>query len=77
MHMDNFMSHKGQKVIGKCASGRFVPAPYPSDSLDLGPCDFSPFRLLKTQLRDHLQQSSEQVLTINGEIWNDLTFEDV
>jgi hypothetical protein len=49
--------------------------PHPAYSLDLSPCDFWLFGMLKGNMKDHAFQTVEEILEAVTLIWNGVTFE--
>jgi histone-lysine N-methyltransferase SETMAR len=51
--------------------------PHPPYSLDISPCDFWLFGMLKQVLRDREFSLSDEIEDAIAQAWNDLTFDDV
>jgi hypothetical protein len=77
VHMDNSMCHNGNKISEKLAKRSIEPAPHPTYSPDLSPCDFWLFGTIKHNMKDREFQSQQEILSAVAKLWNDLTFADV
>jgi histone-lysine N-methyltransferase SETMAR len=77
VHMDNSMCHNGAYITEKLEERHVARALHPPYSLDLSPCDFWLFGILKQKMKERVFQSEEQILTAITESWNEPTFEDI
>jgi hypothetical protein len=74
---DNAMSHTGNKISERLATGSIERAPYPLYSPDISSCDIWLFGMLKQKTKDREFQSQQAILSAFAKMWNDLTFADV
>jgi histone-lysine N-methyltransferase SETMAR len=77
VHMDNAMSHDGNKISEKLAKGRIERAPHSLYSPDISPCVFWLFGLPKHEMKDREFQNQQAILSAVARMWNNLTFADV
>jgi hypothetical protein len=63
VHMDNSMCHNGCKMIDELDNLKFDRVPHPLYSVDLSPCNFSLFEMLKQKIKDRVFQAVEEIMT--------------
>jgi hypothetical protein len=61
VHMNNSMSHNGLKLASKVEDHHVSRLPYSPYSLDITPCDFWLFGMLKGVLKDREFDSSDEI----------------
>jgi hypothetical protein len=76
-HMDNSMCHNGTKVIDALNKANVIRALRLIDSLDLSPCDFWLFGMLKHQMTDRQLQNPKKILEKVTELWDEVAFEEL
>jgi len=61
VHIDNSVCRGGLIVTAKLNAAGMLRAFHPHDSLDLSPCDFWAFEMLKQKMRNRHLQSAEEI----------------
>jgi transposase len=77
VHMNNLMCHNGAKITEKLEKRHVARAPHPLYSLDLSPCEFWLFGILKQRMKKRVFPSEKQILAAITKSWNELAFEDI
>jgi hypothetical protein len=62
-------------ITSEISDAKFKRLPYPAYSLDLSPCDFRLFGILKGNMKDRAFQTIEKIIDAVTLIWNGVTFE--
>jgi histone-lysine N-methyltransferase SETMAR len=75
--MDNATCHNESKVASKFEQHHIFRLPHEPYSLDISPCDFWFFGLLKGIMKDREFHSHEEIEEAITAAWNNLTFQDV
>jgi hypothetical protein len=75
--MNNSRYHNDEKMMAEIEHRRFVRAPHPPYSLDLNPCDFWLFDLMKHSLKDREIERVQALISALTDIWDDFIFEDI
>jgi hypothetical protein len=75
VHMDNSMCHNGRKITEEISDAKLERLSNPAYSLDLSPCDFWFFGMLKEKMKDRSFQTAEEIVEVLTLIWNAVSFE--